>query len=167
MKKSILLMIIAVFGIGTANAQFTKGKTFLSADASGFNFGVNNYGDNDAVVSFTLKGKGSYFVIDKLALTAGLGFGYNKQGDFDYNAIEFEIGGRYYIVNGLYGSLAYEGIKPQYMDMYSFARLQVGYDIFINDNVFFEPAVNFRKGFGSAAGDVFGFDLSIGIGLAF
>ncbi|GHV25231.1 hypothetical protein FACS1894176_03210 [Bacteroidia bacterium] len=44
--------------------------------------------------------------------------------------------------------------------------IEVGYDWYLTENVYFEPAVYFEKGFGDADG-VSQFGLSIGIGVNF
>ncbi|GEM_PF-1738049 len=169
MKKVVLLVIVMVLGGVAANAQqFTKGTKTLSANVTGLDFGVTKIKDvDDSLINFGIMAKGSYFVIDNLAITAGLGFDYEKFGDEKTNSFAFTVGGKYYIVNGLYGGLAYEGLKQKDVDMASFGKIEVGYDIYISENVFFEPAVYFKKGFGDTAKDISQFGLSVGIGVNF
>lgn len=163
------MLMAVMLCVGAANAQFTQGSKMFSANATGLGLDFTKIKDvDDMHINFGLMGKGSYFVIDNLAITAGLGFNYEKMGDLiDDNAFAFEVGGRYYLVNALYAGLAYEGNKMKDVDLQSYGKLEVGYDIFISDNVFFEPAVYFKKGFGDAAKDVTQFGLSVGIGVTF
>jgi len=169
MKKLGLLMVLAMFGTITANAQhFTKGTKMFSANATGLNFGVTNIKDaDDSFISLGIIGKGSYFVIDNFAITTGLGFNYQKVGDDNFNSFSFEAGARYYMVKGLYGALAYEGSVAKGADYLSFGKIEVGYDIYISERVFFEPAVYFEKGFGDTASDISQYGLSVGIGVNF
>ena len=161
-------MLVAVLGVATANAQFEQGKKTLSANATGLGLDFTKVKDvDDMQIDFGFRAKGSYFVIDNLAVTAGLGFGYTKMGDFNSNAFNFEIGGRYYFYQALYGALAYEGSKAKDVDMESWGKLEVGYDFYITENVFFEPALYFKKGFGDATKDISRFGLSVGIGVNF
>jgi hypothetical protein len=78
----------------------------------------------------------------------------------------FGVGARYYFYQGLYAGLGYQGFKAKDIDLASYGNIQVGYDYYITDNVFFEPAVYFKKGF-SKVDKSNEFGLSIGIGVNF
>ena len=162
-------MFVAVLGVATANAQFEKGGKTLSGSLTGLSLDFEKTKDvDDMLINFGLMAKGSYFVADNLAVTAGLGFNYLKQGDFiDSNTFNFEIGGRYYFYQALYGALAYEGSKSKDVDMESWGKLEVGYTYYITDNVFFEPALYYKMGFGDMTKDVSHFGLAVGIGVNF
>jgi len=169
MKKTLLLVVVMVLGVTVANAQhFTKGTKTFSANATGLNFGVTDYKDyDDTFIDLGIVGKGSYFIIDNLAVTAGLGFNYSKYGSQNSHAFIYEAGARYYMVKGLFGALAYEGAASKGGDYISYGRVEVGYDIYISDKVFFEPAIYFKKGFGDTASDITQYGLSLGIGINF
>jgi hypothetical protein len=168
MKKVILVMVVALVSVATVSAQFTKGGKTLSANVTGLDFGITSVKDvDDSPINFGLGITGSYFVIDNLAITAGLGFDYYKEGDYNTNRFNFEIGGRYYVYQGLFAALAYEGAKEKDFDLAGYGRIQLGYDLYITDNVFFEPALYFKKGFGDLTKDITQFGLSIGIGVNF
>jgi len=169
MKKTLLLMVVMVLGGTVANAQhFTKGTKTFSANATGLNFGVTDVKDyDDTFINLGITGKGSYFIIDNLAATAGLGFNYSKHGNQNSNSFTFEAGARYYMVKGLFGALAYEGSVFKGGDYISYGRVEVGYDIYISERVFFEPAIYFKKGFGDTASDITQYGLSLGIGINF
>lgn len=167
MKKVLLLTIAMMVGL-VANAQdFTKGTKTFSANATGLDFGVTKVKDADDIINFGIVGKGSYFVIDNLAITAGLGFDYEKMGDVNTNAFAFEVGAKYYFYNALYAGVGYQGLKAKDVDLASFAKVEVGYDIYISERVFFAPAVYFQKGFGDTAKDITSFGLSVGVGVNF
>jgi hypothetical protein len=167
MKKVFLFVLVAVFGIVSANAQFEKGKKTLSGQATGFDFnystGENDYKDLNVDLSIA----GSYFVADKLAVVALVGLDTGKFGDNDaVTNFTFGVGARYYFYDALYGQLAYHGVKLQDEDLLNYANIEVGYDYYITDNVFFEPAIYFSKGFSDLdKNSTFG--LSIGIGVNF
>ena len=186
MKKVILIMLVAVLGISTASAQFEKGAKTLSANVTGLGLDFTKVKDaDDTQINFGLMAKGSYFVIDNLAVTAGLGFDYEKEGDYDSSLFRFEVGGKYYFYQALYGGLAYEGSKAgKYTvsepiegigvveaeinpDMESWGKLEVGYTYYITENVFFEPALYYKMGFGDATKDISKFGLAVGIGVNF
>ncbi|MDR0864524.1 MAG: hypothetical protein LBO74_06280 [Candidatus Symbiothrix sp.] len=169
MKKVILMMLVAVLGVATANAQFLKGGKTLSGSLTGFDFGITNIdGVDDSRINVDLGINGSYFVIDNLAITAGVGLNSYKFGDFDGTGFDFTVGARYYFWQALYGGLAYIGEKSpsEGSDFLSAGKIEVGYDYYITDNVFFEPAIFFKQGFGDK-NKVNTFGLSIGIGVNF
>jgi opacity protein-like surface antigen len=167
MKKVILLALIAIAGVATANAQFTKGSKTLFAKSTGLDFGITSIdGVDDSRISLDLSVGGSYFVIDNLAITAGVGIQSQSFGDENETAFDFTIGAKYYFYKGLYAGLAYEGAKFEKLDLQSAGKIEVGYDWYLTDNVYFEPAVYFQKGFGDIDG-ISQFGLSIGIGVNF
>ncbi|MDL2278300.1 hypothetical protein LJC57_06870 [Parabacteroides sp. OttesenSCG-928-G07] len=168
MKKVILMAVITILCIHTASAQFEKGSKTLSANVTGLNLGFTSVKDaDDTQIDFNIMAKGSYFIIDNLAITAGLGYAYEKIGNYKNHLFQFEAGGRYYLYQGLYGALAYVGTKMKDVDLISFGKIEVGYDFYISENVFFEPAIYLEKGFGDTAKDVTRYGLAVGIGVNF
>ena len=160
-------MLVAVLGIATANAQFEKGGKTLSGKLTGLDFGITSWdGVDDSYMKVDFGVDGSYFVIDKLAVTAGIGLVAASLGDWDDNSFNFSIGARYYVWDALFVGLAYQGEKSKGADLLSFGKAQVGYTYYLSDKVFFEPALNFEMGFGDT-NKVTQFGLSIGIGVNF
>lgn len=169
-----MIMLVAL-SVSTVSAQskFAKGGKTISANVTGLDLGFNKTTDGggfDDYINFDLSAKGSYFVIDNLAVSAGLGFGYGKwgkdNGDTNTNAFNFEVGGRYYFWNYLFGGLAYQGYKVKDIDYASYGRVDVGASLYISERVFFEPSIYFRQGFGDA--DINSkIGLSVGIGVNF
>lgn len=169
MKKVLLLMVVMMLsGVAAHAQQFTKGTKTLSANLTGLDFGMTKIKDvDDSYINFDVKGKGSYFVIDNLAVAAGLGVSYQKFGSDNDNSFAFELGARYYLVKGLFAGLAYEGMAAKDADYMNFGRVDVGYDIYVSENIFLEPGVYFRKGFGDVSSNLSQFGLSVGIGFSF
>lgn len=164
------MMVIAIAGFATANAQFKAGDKTLSGKLTNFNFGYI-VGDNDySAINVDLSVAGSYFVIDKLAVEAMLGITSSKYSVGDYSSdastgFGFGIGARYYVWDALYAGLTYQGQKNTDQDLINLLNIEVGYDYYITDNVFFEPAVYFTKNLNDGGRSKFG--LSIGIGVNF
>jgi hypothetical protein len=168
MKKVILMMTIAVFGFASANAQFEAGKKTLIAKSAGLDFGVLKFkGDKESSIALNFGIEGSYFVADNFAVKAGFSIDSEKYGDDSNTDFGFNIGAKYYLYKALYAGLSYEGHQPGYKDadFLSYGKLEIGYDYYITDNVFFEPAIYFRQGFSKPESTKFG--LSIGIGVNF
>ncbi|MDR0230857.1 MAG: hypothetical protein LBI82_01915 [Dysgonamonadaceae bacterium] len=163
MKKVFFIMLVAAFSVASVNAQecFKKGDKTLSGRLTGLDFQTNDFGTS---VNFGIDG--SYFIMDKLAVTAGVGlFSYTPDGGDNSTNIDFTVGARYYVWDALFAGAAYKGFKPDGGDLVNALNLQVGYSYYLSDKVFFEPAVFFEKGFGDY--DVSTFGLSIGIGINF
>jgi hypothetical protein len=169
MKKFLLITLVALLGIATANAQIAKGTTVLIASGSSLDLGYTSNSDTDLkTTGFGLTGVGAHFIIDNLAIVGGLGFDYihyKWHGESENsNSIGFLAGLRYYFVKTAYGSALYSGSKSKGSDFASAVHLEVGYDIFISDKVFLEPAVYYGKGF-SDSDKTSSFGVSFGIGV--
>ncbi|MDR2920578.1 MAG: hypothetical protein LBV72_14595 [Tannerella sp.] len=179
MKKIVFVMLIAALGITTVSAQFEKGTKTLSGNLTGLGLEFNKQTDGgglDDQISFGIQAKGNYFVANKFAMMAALGFNYGKihldmyGGDNDdtysSNTFSFEIGPRYYFWNCMYGSVSYLGSKAKRFDYQNWAKIGVGATMYINDNVFFEPELYFKQGLGDS--DIYStLGLSIGVGVKF
>jgi outer membrane protein W len=159
-------MLVAVLGTVSVNAQVPKGSKTLSTNVTGFDFSYSSWEKTNRV-NFNLGVTGTYFIIDNLGLTAGFDIASSKLKNIDSSTnFGLTIGGRYYFLGNLYGALAYKGLGRQSQDFASYGNIQLGYDYYITDNVFFEPAVYFEKGF-SKIDKSSTLGLSIGIGVNF
>lgn len=180
MKKIIFVMLIAALGITSASAQFEKGTKTLSGNLTGLGLDFTKATDGgglDDQITFGIQAKGNYFVANKFAVMAALGFNYGKahihnmdgsSGDDTYstNTFSFEIGPRYYFWKCMYGSVSYLGSKMKDFDYQNWAKAGVGATLYINDNVFFEPELYFKQGLGDI--DIYSnLGLSIGVGVKF
>ena len=169
--KKVIFILVAVLGFATANAQdhFKAGDVTLSGKVTGLDFSIMNYdGVDDSYINVDFGIDGSYFVIDRLAVTAGVGLQSTKFGDDSNTDINFTIGARYYVWDALFAGIAYTGVKrgDEGADLLNYGGIQVGYTYYLSDKVFFEPALNFNMGFGDT-NKVTQFGLSIGIGINF
>ncbi|MDR2125629.1 MAG: porin family protein [Prevotellaceae bacterium] len=166
MKKILLITLIAMLSIATANAQIAKGTTISLARVTGLDFSYASEEDQH-LTQFELNAAVGYFVIDNLALVGQVGFAYSKWSDSESRSgFNFGLGARYYFVKTAYGQVGYAGQKVKDVDLANYVGLEIGYDIFISDNVFLEPAVYYAKGF-SDVDKSSTFGLSFGIGIKF
>lgn len=180
MKKVIFVMLIVALGFTTASAQFEKGTKTLSGNLTGLGLDFTKNSDGGSLddrITFGIQAKGNYFIANKFAIMAALGYNYGKAhiynidgsgGDYTYktNTFEFEIGPRYYFWNCMYGSLSYLGSKTKDFDYLNWAKAGVGATLYINDNVFFEPELYFEQGLGDIDNNS-SLGLSIGVGVKF
>ncbi|MDR1371850.1 MAG: porin family protein [Dysgonamonadaceae bacterium] len=167
MKSKIFVLVAALTMAVSASAQFSKGDVILSGQLSGLNFERSSF-DEWSSVEFGLQASGGYFITDKFAVVGALGFASEKVDDADAtSAFVFGIAPRYYVIPNLYGEVGYQALKATDVDLRNYIGVEVGYDYFINDKVFFEPAVYFRKGITKDVDETSNFGLSIGIGVKF
>ncbi|MDR2358481.1 MAG: hypothetical protein LBD87_01600 [Prevotellaceae bacterium] len=143
MKKIVLVTVTALFftTAAVAQSQTETKKLFLNAELSGLNV-------NFTPSPFTLDASvgGGYFITNHLALRAQLGLSYVSGTN-----INFGIGGRYYL-GGLFLDALFNGANTGRdnagkRQLEFGARGALGYAIFLNDHVAFEPAVTLGKRF--------------------
>jgi uncharacterized protein YxeA len=195
MKKVILMILAAILGVITANAQFTKGTKTFSIKTNGFDIGVNSQNDNSKYYSYTgfdlnnngyayastryegnsentnthfnLSITGSSFVSDNLAIEIGLGYSDQRIYWASYNSIDYSIGAKYYFWKNVFGGLSFQGNSAFDWGTLVYSDISFGATFYVTDKVFFEPAVHFKKNLNNdyEYGDKIG--LSIGIGRKF
>lgn len=85
---------------------------------------------------------------------------FSKSSSFTFGA-----GVRYYPVGDLFARIGYSGIVRKEADFSSALGVSVGYDLFLSDKVFFEPALSYSKNLSKLGNHNLG--LSLGIGVKF
>lgn len=151
MKKS-LMTAIAVFGLlVTANAQdgaLTAEGNWLIEVNTGFGgqaahgantgFGLSS---SDGATVWSMGFEGGYFVIDDLALKAGLGY-----TDLDgFTLFSYKFGAKYYINSQIPVQMDLTGASIQdAAENPLWVGLQGGYAVFLNDYVSIEPGLRYN-----------------------
>lgn len=178
MKKIILsALLIMVFGFANAQdkngGQTSEGKWLIEANTGfGATHSANTgfqYTSIDGFTSYNLGAEAGYFVIDNLALKAGLGFGGIKQDGVDSSTrFSYKIGAKYYVIGKIPVQIDYSGSSiKNFEDNPSYIGLQAGYAWFLGQNVSIEPGVRYNV---STANKYFYedvFQLNIGFALHF
>lgn len=161
MKKLLIIAVFFTFSIalaqdGNDSSSATGEGTWLVEINTGFGeASTANTGfflrSVDGNTSWGVGGEAGYFVIDDLALKAGLG--YNDSGvDGVDGRFNWKFGAKYYIagqfpvaadVNGSTGN----DFSPLWVG------LQAGYAWFVADNVSIEPGIRYGLGMNEDAGD--------------
>ena len=172
MKK--LLLVIAMVAAGfTANAQESsnsqteKGKWLIETNT---NFGGGHAANTGfsltsidtpagSTTTWGIGAEAGYFVMDDLAVKAGLGYSDALE------AFTYKVGAKYYInsmipVQADLSGASYDGASPMWLG------LQGGYAIFLGDNVSVEPGLRYNLGMGDAK-DNNTFQFNIGFALHF
>jgi hypothetical protein len=164
----VVLAAAAIFVAANASAQnFSKGDVFLGAKATDLNFGYN-FVDEFNQTKFGIGVEGGYFFADKFAADANLGIKYSKNKGLDgTSTFNFGVGLRYYPVGNLYARVGYAGEKETDIDMTSLIKVGVGYDLFLTENWYFEPALYYQKDITKDGSKMNGIGLELGVGLKF
>ena len=173
--KKLFLAAFAVFAFASVNAQDetsnpTSEGTWLVEINTGFGesstantgFSLRSIDGNTA---YSIGGEAGYFVIDDLAIKAGLGYSDLGIDGLD-GTFNWKLGAKYYIasqfpvavdVNGASGN----DVSPLWVG------LQAGYAWFVADNVSIEPGIRYGLGMNEDAGDgdfnVFGVNIGFNI----
>ncbi len=175
MKKLFLLSIIAVFGITGLNAQgeggqTAEGKILIEANTGNAMIGSTGimFSSSDGDSSFNLGLDGGYFIMDDLAIKAGLGYGSQSQGDFDTNTISYRLGGKYYVNSMIPVTLDLTGASIKDLDENPlWLGIGAGYAWFLGDNVSIEPGIRYNHSLNEDFTDEGVFQVNIGFALYF
>lgn len=163
MKK--LLLAIAMVAVSfTANAQekggqTSKGKWLIEANTNfgsghtantGFKLSSLSVKGSDSVTQYNLGLEGGYFLMDDLAVKAGLGFGGDSVDGSD-SMFSYKIGAKYYIISQIPVQVDFSGSSRGSANS-SFLGLQAGYALFLGDMVSVEPGLRYNLGLGDSDG---------------
>lgn len=170
--KKIILTTLAVLGFTFANAQeqIAKGKWLIEAN-TGFGSlgnGSTSFGlwSEDGNTAWNIGAEGGYFVMDKLAVKAGLGYGDNG-GDFANTIFSYKVGAKYYLLNKFPLEVSYTGASIKDADENpSYVGFQGGYAWFVGKNISVEPGIRYNvtlnDDYGSGK-DVFQFNIGFAL----
>ncbi len=153
MKKAFLAAVVALGLIFTMNAQDDGGgqtgegnwlievNTGFGGDAAhgaSTGFGLST---SDGTTIWSMGFEGGYFVIDDLALKAGLGY-----TDFDgFSLFSYKFGAKYYIGSQFPIQVDLTGASIQDVSENPlWLGLQGGYAVFLNDFVSIEPGIRYN-----------------------
>ncbi|NQY05262.1 MAG: autotransporter outer membrane beta-barrel domain-containing protein [Flavobacteriaceae bacterium] len=158
MKKVFLLALALIAfnfasaqeeGSSTASGQTAKGKWLIEAN-TGFggahtaDTGIRFMSQGD-VSSWNIGLDGGYFIMDDLALKAGLGYGAFDNGTTDTNTFSYKIGAKYYVISKIPVSLDYTGSSTKdAVEDPSYLGFGAGYAIFLGENVSIEPGLRYN-----------------------
>jgi hypothetical protein len=172
--KKLFFVLAAALVVTGASAQFNRGDKFLNARTTGLDFSSMSGGKGVGTTRFDLGVNAGYFFTHKLAADVTLGFDYVKiKGDTDSaTTFSFGVGARYYFWHTLYGRLGFGGNTVQEYDLLtgkkstaleSALNLSVGYDFFLSDMVYFEPALYYNTSLGKVKANTVGLQLGLGV----
>lgn len=163
MKKLIFTSLVAFLFINPTQAQenldaLKKGKWMLETNLSPFSStGTTGfmYNKSKNLQTWAVGGEVGYFVIDRLAIKAGAGYGKSKvdmelsmgletlQFFRESKSFNYKIGAKYYIINAIPVQLDFGSIKVDDLKQSLIFGSQIGYAWFINKNIVIEPQVRY------------------------
>jgi len=176
--KKIYLSLALALGFGATQAQEThpaiqKGKIMVETNFTPFGTGNSgfSFSKTDAAKVWQVGASAGYFVMDKLAFKAGIGytkteldldFGGGTSASIDSDAFAYQFGAKYYIINCIPVQVDFNGTKQGNITANSIGG-QLGYAWFIKDNMALEPAVKYNLGVNDNSGNVFSAGLGFSI----
>lgn len=172
MKKLLLFVAIAVLSFTTAQSQdaeghTAKGKWLIEANTGNAMLGSTGiyFSSQDGNSSYNFGVDGGYFIMDDLAIRAGLGYG---GGDNALSVFSYRIGGKYYINSMIPVGLDLTGASIEDADENPmWLGIQAGYAWFLGPHVAVEPGLRYNHSLNEDFTDKGVFQLNIGFTLFF
>ncbi|KAB8152925.1 hypothetical protein EZY14_011080 [Kordia sp. TARA_039_SRF] len=176
MKKTILA-IVAVFAMAfTANAQdddkatgqTSEGKWLIEANTGNAVLGTTGiyFTSFDGESVFNIGLDGGYFVIDDLAIKAGLGYGTDSASDT--SIFSYRLGAKYYVKSMIPVTLDLTGSSIEDANENPlWLGVGAGYAWFVGKNVSIEPGLRYNISLNEDFTDEGVLQLNIGFALHF
>ncbi len=178
--KKVLLSAVALLAFGFVNAQegvsnggqTSKGKWLVEANTGNAMLGSTGiyFTSSDGESSFNLGLDGGYFVMDNLALKAGLGYGSDSFSDT--SSFSYRLGAKYYVNGMIPLTLDLTGASGDGVENFAgetpmWLGLGAGYAWFVGNNVSIEPGIRYNHSLNDDYTDKGVFQLNIGFALHF
>ncbi|WP_111659511.1 hypothetical protein [Olleya aquimaris] len=176
MKNLLMIAAVAVFGLTSVNAQDTdssqtaEGKWLIEANTGNATLGNTGFylSTSDGVTSYNIGFDGGYFVIDDLALKAGLGYGGVSADLGDTSVFSYRIGGKYYVNSMIPITLDLTGASiKDATENPMWLGIGAGYAWFLGNNVSIEPGLRYNHSLNEDFTDEGVFQVNVGFALYF
>jgi len=179
--KKIILSVAAVFAFGFANAQdkkesdggqTSKGKWLIEANTGNAMIGTTGFyfssQDGESLMNLGLDG--GYFIMDDLAIKAGLGYGSNSAAST--SSFSYRLGAKYYVESMIPVTLdltgaSGDGAENIIGETPMWLGIGAGYAWFIGDNVSIEPGLRYNHSLNEDYTDKAVIQFNIGFALHF
>jgi outer membrane protein W len=175
--KKVLLSAVALLAFGFANAQeekseggnqTSKGKWLIEANTGNAMLGTTGiyFSSTDGESTFNAGLDGGYFIMDNLALKAGLGYGSDSAKDS--NTFSYRVGAKYYALGMIPVTLDLTGASVKdAVENPMWLGIGAGYAWFLGDNVSIEPGIRYNHSLNDDYTDKGVFQLNVGFALHF
>lgn len=147
--KKLFFTAAVVLGLGFANAQdgnsssaLSKGSFVIEANTGSWATGNTSFSlaSVDGETAWAVGAEGGYFVMDNLAVKAGLGYGDDSNSD---GIFTYKVGAKYYIIGQIPVGADFTGTSFD-GDNANWVGVQGGYAWFVAPNVSIEPTVRYN-----------------------
>ena len=177
MKKLLLLAAVAVFGLTGVNAQednsdasqTSKGKWLIEANTGNAMLGSTGLylTSVDGETSYNLGLDGGYFIMDDLAVKAGLGYG-GSSVEGSLSTFSYRLGAKYYVNSMIPVTLDLTGASIEDANENPmWLGIGAGYAWFVGKNVSIEPGLRYNLSLNEDFTDEGVFQFNIGFALHF
>ncbi|HRZ31886.1 MAG TPA: hypothetical protein P5335_06405 [Flavobacterium sp.] len=179
--KKLFLSITAVFAFSFTNAQeastdaggqTSKGKWLIEANTGNAMLGTTGFyfASSDGESSYNLGLDGGYFIMDDLAIKAGLGYGSDSFSDT--SSFSYRLGAKYYVKSMIPVTLdltgaSGDGVENLAGETPMWLGIGAGYAWFLGDNVSIEPGLRYNHSLNEDYTDKGVFQFNIGFALHF
>jgi outer membrane protein W len=180
--KKIILTVAAVFALSFANAQdkdkkeggnqTSKGKWLVEANTGNAMLGTTGFYftsvDGESTMNLGLDG--GYFVMDDLAIKAGLGYGSNSASST--SSFSYRLGAKYYVKSMIPVTVDLTGASGDAVENAAgetpmWLGLGAGYAWFVSDNISIEPVLRYNLSLNDKFTDEAVLQFNIGFALHF
>ena len=172
--KKLFIAAFAVLSFGVASAQdgggqTSKGKWLIEANTGNEMLGTTGIyfasSDGESVYNFGLDG--GYFVMDNLAVKAGLGYG-GSSVEGSFSTFSYRLGGKYYAMSKIPLSLDLTGASIEdAAENPMWLGIGAGYAFFLGENVSIEPGLRYNHSLNEDFTDKGIFQLNVGFAIHF
>ena len=178
--KKIILSVAAVFAFGFANAQdkkesaggqTSKGKWLIEANTGNAMLGTTGFyfASQDGESTMNLGLDGGYFIMDDLAIKAGLGYGSNSANST--SSFSYRLGAKYYVESMIPVTLDLTGASGDAVEVANetpmWLGIGAGYAWFLGENVSIEPGLRYNHSLNENYTDKAVIQFNIGFALHF
>lgn len=179
--KKLLLSALAVCAFSFSNAQETeksttsqtsKGKILVEANTGNAMLGTTGlyYTSVDGESNFNIGLDGGYFIMDDLAVKAGLGYGSDSVSDT--SSFSYRLGGKYYVKSMIPVSLdltgaSGDGVENAAGETPLWLGMGAGYAWFVGNNISIEPGLRYNHSLNEDYSDEGIFQFNVGFALSF
>jgi len=175
--KKVLLSAVALLAFGFANAQeekseggnqTSKGKILIEANTGNAMLGTTGFyfASQDGESKYNIGFDGGYFIMDNLALKAGLGYGGDSATDS--NMFSYRLGAKYYAMGMIPVTLDLTGASIKDAEENPmWLGIGAGYAWFLGENVSIEPGLRYNHSLNENYTDKGVFQFNVGFALHF
>jgi hypothetical protein len=179
--KKIILTVAAVFALSFANAQdkkestggqTSKGKWLVEANTGNAMLGTTGFyfKSTDGESTYNVGFDGGYFIMDDLALKAGLGYGGDSAEST--SAFSYRLGAKYYVKSMIPVTVDLTGASGDAVENAAgetpmWLGLGAGYAWFVSDNISIEPGLRYNMSLNDKYTDEAVLQFNIGFALHF